>query len=697
MDDFLSVIDLWRICLSHWRWFVVTVVLTLGAAAYYLSVTPDLFTREAAILVRQETKGNNTGHGLHGEEFNSIGLVQPVSNVENVRRELTSLKVLSEVMRHLSPKLGYEESVRRAEALRKNLKATIENDKSTIINLTCTAPSTHEAEQVLNLLVQVYNELSLWEKTQVAKGASLFIEDRLRILKQELGIVDDSISAYKQTNRITDLEQANSIYLKQQSHSETEMLRLSNQLQMARYILDHLKQTRTNYQLLPTNSGINNVMAEAQIQQYNNMLLQLKKNLIGTSRQNPLIIKSETELDDLRRSIVATIENQVKTLDIQLQSLQGYNAETGSKISSSPNQAKQLVSIEREQKVKESLYLYLLQKKEENEISMTYNSAFTQLIDMPHGSDRPTAPNRAGIMVAALIMGLLLPVVVLFVKENLNNTVRDKHDIERHTRLALIGEVPFCAEARPRRRRLPHLWGSRRTATSRPLVVAPGRQDLINESFRFIRTNLEFMGTGKGERGIYVVTSAYPGSGKTFVSLNLALSLAIKGRRVLLIDGDLRHASASRKFGNADKGLADYLGEQTDDYRELLVHPEEYDQLDVLPVGTLPPNPTELLAGERLGRLLDTVSRAYEFVLIDCPPNNTLADTGIISRHADRTLFIIRAGLFVRARLSDLEEEVENGRYKHLSIILNATPASNLYGYRYGRGRGYQGDYPYLA
>lgn len=683
-DDTLTIAEFWDLCLSHGLWFAISLTLCLGYAFYYLHVTPKQFTCEAALLIKQESQGKTVAPNTSGTNFDNLGIVQQSINVTNVQRELTSLRVLSEVARRMAPESNEEEVAGMAERMRKRLKAKIADDRSTIIDLSYVDTSSTRAKDVLNTVIQVYNDLWLEDKNLIAAGASRFIEERLALLEQELGDVDDSISSFKMRNKITDLDRVSEIYLQQQSQSDAEILRLTNQKAMAQYILGILHDKSTQHQLLPTNSGINNAVAESLITQYNTMLLQLKNNLYGTSQQNPLIIKQESDLEDMRQNILTTISNQIQTLDIQLQALMGYSGETSDKITSNPDQAKHLVSVEREQKVKESLYLYLLQKKEENHISMMYTSLNTQVIDMPHGSSSPTSPDRSSLLLGMVLTGLLLPAAVLFVREHLDNTVRNKHDIERKSSLPLIGEIPFY---RPLHvgKPLPFPFRSMRSHTRRNLlVVRPDKQDMLNEAFRFIRTHLEFLTGKSGCNNVYIVTSNNEGSGKTFVSTNLAAALAITNRRVLFIDGDLRHASASHYFHCPQAGLADYLGEKESDLESLIVHAPDYPSLDILPVGTIPPNPTELLSDGRFGALLAEVRPRYDFIFIDCPPADTLADTGIIERHADRTLFVIRAGLFVRSRIEDLDADVCNGKYKHISLILNATRTRNGYGYRYG-------------
>lgn len=689
-DDFITITDLWHICLAHWNWFVASLIICIALASLYLASTPDRYTHEMAVLVKQDTQGKNAGKtsGNGNNDFNDIGLVQQPVNVVNVQRQLVSLDVLTEVARRMLHPKDEREALRMAESMKSNLKAEIDDDKSTIINIKYSGFTPEITDKILATIVNVYNEKWIADKNKMTANTSHFIEERLRLLERDLGNVDDSISKFKTHNKITDLDRVSDMYLQQQSQSDAEILRLSSQRSMAHYILDILKDKGSRHQLLPTNSGINNQMAETQINQYNTMLLQLKSNLVGTSSQNPLIIKQEAELDDVRKNILSTIANQIKTLDIQLHAMQGYSGEASSKISSNPNQAKHLVSVEREQKVKESLYLYLLQKKEENEISMTYTAVNTQVIDMPHGSDEPSSPNKRLTLFAAMLLALLAPTVILFTRESLDNTVRDKQDIEHNTTLSLIGDIPLYI-----RKKNGIIGNISMKKSGINLVVEEGKQDIVNEAFRMLRTNIEFMTPHRGENNVYVITSIYEGSGKTFVATNLALTLALTGKRVLFIDGDLRHASASHQFRTSSAGLADYLGDKQNDLTMLIEQNDDQPSLYVMPVGTIPPNPTELLSGDRLGELIEKVRPSYDFIIIDCPPTGTLADTGLIERFADRTLFIIRAGLFERRRIEDIENYAQNERFKHVSLVLNATKGGGRYGYRYGYHYGYRYGY----
>lgn len=704
-EDFLSVTDLWHLCLAHWNWFLVSLLVCVGYACYYLAVTPNIYTREAAILVKQESQ-KTSRQATDNEVLSDVSVVQQQTNVPNVQRQLKSLEVLRVVATRLGMADNDVQALKVAQGLAGRLNVKAENEQSSIINLSISDHDPRMAERILSTTVEVFNEKWLEEKNKIAASTSTFIQERLEILEDELGIVDDSISSFKARNMITDLGRVSDLYLQQQSNSDAQILVLSNQKAMAQYILGLLRDKDSHHQLLPTNSGINNSVAETQITQYNTMLLQLKNSSYSTSSQNPLIIKQESDLADIRRNIVATINSHIKALDIQLSSYRSVSGKANSKISQNPGQEKHLLSVEREQKVKESLYLYLLQKKEENEISTTYKSYITEMIDQPHGSDAPTSPNHRNVLFAAILLALIVPTVVLFVRETLDNTVRDRYDIKHANNLMLIGEVPLYnydpktkkAVAAPKFKMttlhdlMP--WRKQKKVRSM-LVVEPDKQDIVNEAFRVIRTNLEFMTSKHSDKNVYIVTSNYEGSGKTFISTNLAIALAIKGKNILFIDGDLRHSSASHIFKCPKVGLANYLADQENDWQNLLVTHEEYPTLHILPVGTIPPNPTELLAGERLGQLIGEARGSYDFIIIDCPPAESLADTGIIERQADRTLFVMRSGLFERKRIDDLDASTQNGKYKHLSLILNGIKLGGRYGYRFGYRYAYSYRYGY--
>lgn len=685
VESFITISDLYRLCFARWRWFLVVISVALFGAVCYLIRTPFLYTRKAVVMVREESLGKNTTE-KNSEEFNNIGFVEQKSNVNNVIRHYESLDVLMEVAHRLDSTLQDGYLIYKAEDIQSRLAIENEDEQSTILDITYRDYSTTKAELVLSLILQVYKEKWLEGKRQAALNTSQFIDSRLELLEQDLDIVDDSIAQYKSRYGITDLGQVSDLYLQQQSSSDTEILKLTNQKAMAEFIRGLLEQESSEPQLLLVNSGINNSVLEAQISLYNSLLMQLQSHQNYTSSQNPIILNQEKELSNMRERILANIKTHIHTIDIQLKSLTDYYDEATSKVVSNPSQAKHLATIERERKVKESLYMFLLQKKEENEISITYNSDNTVILEPPHGSGKPTSPKRLHVLLAAIVLGIFGPVTVIFLRASFDNSVRDRHDIERHCDIPFLGEVPNSGREHNIDRLLMRL-GIANKAKSSGIVVGQDMLNASNEAFRVLRNNMDASFAGKflSEGGkSYLIKSTQIEVGKTFVAMNLALIRAIGGERVLFIDGDLRQASASRLWCTPLLGLTDYLNGDEDDYRKLLFHPEDAPMLDVLPTGALPTNPTELLKSPLLDKLLLSAKEHYDCIIIDSPTSGMLADADIIERAADCTMFVIRAGRFNRYQLNEIGQvQATNSDSKLQYIILNGVSIDARYGYTY--------------
>ena len=682
-ETFISIADLWRLCTARWRWFVLSVGACLMVAGFYLYKTPYTYTRTAAVMVIEENAGQSTGSD--GSGLGGIGFVNRKRNVINVMRHMTSLDVLTEVVHQLHPEMPFKEMWDEAKEVEARFTAEVEDMQGTVIDLTYRDYSTIIAAKTLGLIIDVYNEKVHQEKLELTKQTSAFIDARLKLLEHDLDVVDDSIAVYKSRYGITNLEHVSDIYLQEQSRADNEILTLTNQKAMAEYIRSLLAD-KEHPQLLLVNSGINNAIIEEQVTLYNTLLLQLQSHLDYTTEQNPLIINQQKELASLRNNILANVNNHIRTIDIQLLGLRGYHGEAAQKIMSNPAQAKYLESIQRDKKVKESLYLYLLQKKEENEISVTYESSNIYVIDPPHGAGKPTAPNRPGIILAAMMLGLLAPVTFLFLRASFDESVRDHFDIEANSDIPFLGEVPYSGREHSLENVLMR-FGKGRKAQSSGIVVGYGKLDASNEAFRVLRNNMETIVANKalGQHGrVYIVKSTQIEAGKTYVAMNLALTKAIGRRHVLFIDGDLRQASASRLWRTPLLGLTDYLSGDEEDFHRLLCHPEEYDTLDVLPAGALPLNPIELLRSSRLKRLLDQARQEYDAIIIDSPSAGMLADADIIEHLADCTLFVIRAGRFHRRRLYELKPVHSRDKQDKMQyVVLNGVSVNVRYGGAY--------------
>lgn len=568
------------------------------------------------------------------------------------------------------------------------VNVALSDTKSEVIRLSIEDISIQRAEDVLNAVIDVYNENWVKDKNQIALSTSDFISDRLAVIEAELSAVDSDISAYKSSNLLPDVATASSIYMTQSSNIESKITELNNQLYMAKYIRDYLNSG--SIQLLPANAGFSNSAIGSQINDYNAQVIDRNNLVAASSEQNPLVKEMDGTLASMRKTIIVSIDNEVLSLQNQINSLDASNRQNKSKIAANPTQAKYLLSVERQQSVKEALYIYLLQKREENELSQAFTAYNTQIIDEPYGSAIPSSPSKMKLLLLGLLLGLMIPLAVIYVLAALNTKVRGKADIKSLT-LPFLGEIPQLDSSKiPSLKKINRLSKKGRIHKNAEglIAVKSGGRDVVNEAFRVLRTNMEFISQDKN-KNVVVVTSMNAGSGKSFITMNLAMALAIKEKRILVIDGDFRHASSSRYVGNPEKGFSDYLAGRKNSYKDAIVSYPGYDNLNVLPVGTIPPNPTELIADARFSAAINDLKGDYDYVFIDCPPIDILADTQIIEKSADRTLFIIRAKLFERALLPEVQQAYTDNRFKNMSLILNGTEATGKYGYRYGYRYGY--------
>lgn len=562
------------------------------------------------------------------------------------------------------------------------LSVALNDEKTSIIKLTYNDVSIQRAEDVLNTLIAVYNENWMKDKNQIAVSTSMFINERLAVIEQELGNVDEDISSYKSKNLLTDVQAASSLYMAQSSQTNNQLQLLNNQLYMARYIRNYITSAPNMNQLLPANSGIESASIENQISEYNAIQLQRNNLVANSSEQNPLVIDLDQSLASLREAIISSIDNLVVTLNSQIKNLQQGEQQITARIAANPTQAKYLLSVERQQKVKESLYLYLLQKREENELSQAFTAYNTRIVTPPIGSKYPTAPQSRNILLVAFAIGLLLPAIAVFLIEIMNTTVRGRKDLEGMT-VPFIGEIPLSYLKKR------HII-RRKVTEKQEVVVQDKNRNVINEAFRIIRTKIEFIVGKNTQCPVIMITSANPGSGKTFITINLATSFAIKGKKVLAIDMDMRKASLSEYANSPKTGLSHFLNNSITDIHDIIIKGKTHPNLDILPVGVLPPNPTELLMEEQLGTMLTMLRDEYDYIFIDCPPVEIVADTAIITRLVDATLFVVRAELLERSMLPEIEQFYTEHKYKNMSLILNGTSnSSGRYGYRYGYNYGY--------
>ena len=790
--DFLSLQDLIAICISKWKWFVLSLIIFVGLAVVYLLVTPPVYTRTTSLLIKEGDKKGVSSLSTVVNAFADMGIFNTNVNVSNELISLQSPDVILEVIRRLNLDVDYktdgkfhqetlygrtlplkvsfkdiayndfsaltmtiekgkvklsgfelndervgQDSVivaalgkeiktpvgkltvtkspnfkdsafegMKIDVSRTGLLATIKgcldkmkaalnDERGTIIDITYKDVNIQRAEEFLNTLISVYNENWVKDKNQIAISTSQFINERLQVIESELGNVDSNISSYKSENLIPDMEASSQMYMNTANEANIQITELNNQLYMARYIRDHINNKNSKDQLLPANSGINSAAIEQQINDYNEKMLQRNSLVANSSETNPLAIDMDKNLDEIRSSIVKSIDTQVGTLSTQIKGLRGIQGASTSRLSSNPKQAKYLLSVERQQKVKESLYLFLLQKREENELSQAFTAYNTRVVTAPTGEMKPTSPDRKRILLVALLLGLIVPMIIVYMRENMNSKVRGRKDIE-HLTIPFVGEIPLHVHSGKKKSWLKWLKLFKKKdadTETYSIVVKPKSRNVINEAFRVVRTNMEFMAGADHTNKVIMLTSLNPGSGKTFLTMNIAISFAIKEKKIAVVDFDMRRASLSEYVNNPKTGVADYLNGKIADWHDVKVAVEGYEHIDVVPVGTVPPNPTELLFSDRLQKMLDDLRKEYDLIFLDCPPVEIVADASVIAKYADMTVFVIRAGLMEREMLPIVEGYYNDKKFNNMSMLLNGTmTANNRYGYhRYGYSYGYGG------
>lgn len=576
-----------------------------------------------------------------------------------------------------------------ANAYAAKLSVDLNQERASVVDIAIQDVSAERAEDVLNELFEVYNRKWVEDINKQAISTSDFIDEELRTIENDLGNVDADIAQHKSATATPDISIATGINLNKMENTSQQLLDLDNQIYMANLIKGQLAGRR--FEVLPANSGIDNSAVASQIKDYNDKVVQRNSLVENSGTSNPLIQDLDNQINSIRSSIITSLNTVVSTLNDRKRALEASKTQTSERITSSPNLAKDLLSVERQQKVKEQLYLFLLQKREENQLSKAYTAYNTKLLTPPSGSRHPSSPVRINILIMALLFGIFVPMVILFIVNNMNTKVRGRKDIDELS-MPFVGEIPLSYR---KRKGLLAMFNKRKEV--REIVVQEKNGNNINEAFRVVRTNLEFV-LGK-EHKVMMLTSSNVGSGKTFISTNLATSFAIKGNKTLLIDLDLRKASMSTFVDSPQRGISDYLNGQYEKVEDVMVKGRIHQNLDVLPVGTIPPNPTELLFSERLSTLLTEMRSQYDLIVIDCPPIDIVADASIINNLCDITVYVLRSGLLDRHMLPEIEKFYTEKRFKNMVMLLNGTTEeSNGYGYgyrRYGYGYGYGYSYGY--
>ena len=560
-------------------------------------------------------------------------------------------------------------------------RLNITQDEGTILHLSLQDFSIYRANDVLNTLVEKYNEDAIREKNRIAVNTAQFINERLLIIQEELGGVEDQIARFKTSERIMDVDQATTQYLNENKGYNDEIVKVETQLKLAEYLRDHITNSFQSYETIPVNTGLEDAKISNEIAQYNNLILQRDRLLEASSAESPAVKQVEGTLLPLRQNILGSINNLITSLNVRRSDLGSLERESLRKFTAMPSKARQLLSIERQQKIKEDLYIYLLNKREENALTQAMVDNNARMIDSASGSIAPIYPSRNKMLLIALLIGLLIPAVILIARLFLDTRIRSRKDLEDEN-----CSVPFLAEL-PKAKTKKLKKGEKPDPTKPAYCVSTNKS--FPESLRLMVTNLEFMKPEGCTHAVIASTSFNVSAGKTFVTTNIAACLADAKKKVILLDLDLRKRTVSGSFSlkHNTVGLSNYINDEELTI-DRIIHQDVMDGVDFIPAGHIPPNPTELLSRQRFDALINELKNRYDYVLLDGVPYNAVADMMVLQRLVDMNLFIIRSGQIDRRNLPALEELYEKKKLKNPCIVLNGTEYKGLYGYGYGYGYG---------
>ena len=565
-----------------------------------------------------------------------------------------------------------------------NLSARLVNEETTIVKITIKDVSITRAKEILSTITDIYNEQWLTENNQIAIKTAEFIGGRIIDVEKELRALDREIAEFQNENMMPDAKSSGKEHTAERTQNENELAALDLKLEMANFLKAYMNENAG--MLLPTDTKIEVAGFENMVVAYNNRLLERNRIAANSSASNPIVAEIDKELASTFATIEKSLDNYIARLNSDVQKTNNEKKRNNADFVAGTDKVMELHALLRQQSVKNALYLFLLQKREETELTKEFTASNNRILVEPMGSNRPIAPMQRQSMTLALIIGLMVPFMAIFLREVTNRKVRGRKDIEG-LKVPFLGEIPLYQDKNKKKTK-------KGEKEEKKIYVRDGSRDLINEAFRVLRTNLEFMNDKEKSSTVILLTSFNPGSGKTFCILNTAISLAIKGEKTLLIDGDMRHASLSNYIDAPDTGLSNYLAKEVNSLNEIIIPDKTYPNLHIIPTGTIPPNPTELLESERLTQLLEESKEKYKYIFIDCPPVDIVADTHIIEKHATNCVFLIRCGLLERSMLGEIENIYNEKKLNNLSVILNGIDMkAGKYGYKYGYNSG--GSYSY--
>ena len=568
--------------------------------------------------------------------------------------------------RHITAFINRPFSVSKGYVNSLSIAPTSKTTSVVVISLENT--NTRRGRDYINKLLEMYNINANNDKNEVAQKTAEFIDERIGIISKELGSTEQDLENFKRSAGITDLSSEAQIALT--GNAEYEKKRVENQTQI-NLVMDLQRYMKGNeYEVLPSNIGLQDAASAGAIDRYNQMLVERKRLLRTSTENNPTIINLDTSIRAMRTNVQATLDATLKGLPITKEDLAREASRYSRRINDAPTQERQFVSIARQQEIKSGLYLMLLQKREENAITLAATANNVKIIDEALADDNPISPKKTIVYLVALVLGVGLPVGVIYLIGLTKFKIEGRADVEKLTSLPVVGDIPLADEK----------TGS--------IAVFENQNNLMSETFRNVRTNLQFM--LENGKNVILVTSTISGEGKSFISANLAISLSLLGKKVVIVGLDIRKPGLNKVFNIPKKehGITQYLTNTTANLMDFVQPSDINKNLFILPGGTVPPNPTELLARGGLEKAIETLKANFDYVILDTVPVGMVTDTLLIGRVADLSVYVCRADYTHKAEFTLINELAENNKLPNLCIAVNGLDLnSRKYGYYYGYGK----------
>jgi capsular exopolysaccharide synthesis family protein len=559
--------------------------------------------------------------------------------------------------------------------LEASITLSIPEEKSNIIEISTKGTIPIRSENILNELMKQYNIDAIKDKNEEALATANFIDQRLEVITKELGGIEDEKESFKEANKIADLQSQIELDLKNASENTKKIMEMSTQLEMVNSVLK-IASNSGNEQLLPTNLGMPSALDEM-VGEYNQLVLSRNRTLRQATPSNPAVLQFNREIVAMRDLIKENLKKSQVNIQMGIGQLQAQMNKSREALGIFPMQEKLFRSIERQQNLKESLFLYLLQKREETAIALSANTEKARVVNPAYTADAPLSPNRKNVFLIAFSLGLLIPAGLLYIIFALDTKVHNRREIKKSLpEIPVIGEIPNAGDAED---------------------AVVGKNDLtaFAESFRIMLTNAKFIIKPiKGIAPVIMVSSSVKGEGKTTVSTNTALTLA-QNRKVLLLGADLRNPQLKKFTSNTKRGLSDYLANENENTIDQYIETfKDNSNLDILPSGTIPPNPTNLLANAKMEKIFNHLKTKYEFIIVDTAPMLLLSDSFHLIQYADLLLYVMRAEYTDRDILEFTEEVERDNAQGKLVIVLNDVKNRHIsyYDNKYGYGYGYYSD-----